>query len=183
MTPAPIKPSIPFEYLEKIDIRVGTILVVEDVANSDKLVRLKVDFGDHTRSILVGIAFGDVESAAIGQSGLDSAFDEQLLAGIDLARQGDAATDAQPAHLAVGFGLVAQLGWTAQQRIGRSQRTGCPRQFGRWRRHRWWPDRSGCRRPRRPGRRHGNARIVMGICHFTILCLASLAAEHGLNTD
>src|SRR6516162_6939063 len=55
MTPAPIKPSISFEYLEKIDIRVGTILAVEDVANSDKLVRLKVDFGDHTRSILVGM--------------------------------------------------------------------------------------------------------------------------------
>jgi tRNA-binding protein len=45
MTPAPIKPSISFEYLEKIDIRVGTILAVEDVTNSGKLVRLKVDFG------------------------------------------------------------------------------------------------------------------------------------------
>ena len=55
MTPAPIKPSVSFEYLEKIDIRVGTILAVEDVANSDKHVRLKVDFGDHTRSILVGM--------------------------------------------------------------------------------------------------------------------------------
>ena len=55
MTPAPIKPSISFEYLEKIDIRVGTILAVEDIAKSDKLVRLKVDFGDHTRSILVGM--------------------------------------------------------------------------------------------------------------------------------
>ena len=55
MTPAPIKPIIPFDYLDKIDIRVGTILTVEDVANSDKLVRLKVDFGDHTRSILVGM--------------------------------------------------------------------------------------------------------------------------------
>jgi tRNA-binding protein len=55
MTPAPIKPSISFEYLEKIDIRVGTIFTVEDIANSDKLVRLKVDFGDHTRSILVGM--------------------------------------------------------------------------------------------------------------------------------
>ena len=55
MTPAPIKPSISFEYLEKIDIRVGTILAVEDIANSNKLVRLKVDFGDHTRSILVGM--------------------------------------------------------------------------------------------------------------------------------
>ena len=55
MTPAPIKPSISFEYLDKIDIRVGTILAVEGVENSDKLVRLKVDFGDHTRSILVGM--------------------------------------------------------------------------------------------------------------------------------
>jgi tRNA-binding EMAP/Myf-like protein len=55
MSPAPIKPSISFEYLEKIDIRVGTILAVEDIVNSDKLVRSKVDFGDHTRSILVGM--------------------------------------------------------------------------------------------------------------------------------
>ena len=55
MTPTPIKPSISFEYLEKIDIRVGTILAVEDIVNSDKLVRSKVDFGDHTRSILVGM--------------------------------------------------------------------------------------------------------------------------------
>src|SRR5215468_5527857 len=55
MTPAPIKPLISFDYLDKIDIRVGTILTIEDVANSDKLMRLKVDFGDHTRSILVGM--------------------------------------------------------------------------------------------------------------------------------
>lgn len=55
MTPAPIKPTIPADLLEKIDLRVGTIRAVEDVVNSDKLVRLKVDFGDHTRSILVGM--------------------------------------------------------------------------------------------------------------------------------
>jgi len=55
MTPAPIKPLISFDDLNKIDIRVGTILTVEDVAISDKLVRLRVDFGDHTRSILVGM--------------------------------------------------------------------------------------------------------------------------------
>ena len=55
MTPAPIKPLISLDYLNKIDIRVGTVLAVEDVPNSEKLVRLKVDFGDHTRSILVGI--------------------------------------------------------------------------------------------------------------------------------
>ena len=50
-----IKPTITTETLDKIDIRVGTILSVEDVAGSDKLVRLKVDFGDHQRQILVGM--------------------------------------------------------------------------------------------------------------------------------
>lgn len=53
--PAPIKPTVPLEYLEKIDIRVGTIVLVEDVANSDNLVKLTVNMGDHTRTILAGI--------------------------------------------------------------------------------------------------------------------------------
>ena len=55
MTPAPIKSLISLDDLNKVDIRVGTVLVVEDVPNSLKPVRLKVDFGDHTRSILVGM--------------------------------------------------------------------------------------------------------------------------------
>jgi methionine--tRNA ligase beta chain len=52
---APVKPAIKPELLEKIDVRVGTIELVEDVASSDKLVRLTVNFGDHKRSILVGM--------------------------------------------------------------------------------------------------------------------------------
>jgi tRNA-binding protein len=55
MEPAPIKKNIAFEDFEKIDIRVGTILSVEEVAASKKLMRLMVDFGDHSRSILAGI--------------------------------------------------------------------------------------------------------------------------------
>ena len=55
MTPAPIKPTAPFSALEAIDIRVGTILSVEDVPKSEKLLRLTVDFGDHTRRILAGM--------------------------------------------------------------------------------------------------------------------------------
>jgi tRNA-binding protein len=55
MTPAAIKPIISADSLDKLDIRVGTILAVDDVARSDTLVRLTVDFGDHTRSILVGM--------------------------------------------------------------------------------------------------------------------------------
>jgi len=52
---APIKPTISFDLLDQIDIRVGTIELVEDVQGSDKLVKLTVDFGDHKRSILVGM--------------------------------------------------------------------------------------------------------------------------------
>ena len=55
MNPAPIKPELSFEDFEKIDIRVGTITQVEDVKNSNKLMKLTVDFGDHSRSILAGI--------------------------------------------------------------------------------------------------------------------------------
>ena len=53
--PSPIKPTISFDDLNRIDIRVGTILSVEDVAGSDKLLRLTVDFGDHQRNILAGM--------------------------------------------------------------------------------------------------------------------------------
>ena len=52
---APVKPAVPYDVFSKIDIRVGTIALVEDVPGSDKLVRLTVDFGDHTRKILVGM--------------------------------------------------------------------------------------------------------------------------------
>jgi len=52
---APVKSPISIDLLEKVDIRVGTIKLVEDVKGSDKLVKLTVDFGDHTRTILVGM--------------------------------------------------------------------------------------------------------------------------------
>ena len=52
---APVKPPVSFDVLEKIDIRVGTIKLVEDVKGSNKLVKLTVDFGDHTRTIFVGM--------------------------------------------------------------------------------------------------------------------------------
>lgn len=55
MEQAPIKDEITFDDFAKIDIRVGQIIEVSDVDKSDKLMKLKVDFGDHTRSILAGI--------------------------------------------------------------------------------------------------------------------------------
>ena len=55
MKVAPIKPTITTDLLDKLDIRAGTITRIEDVKGSDKLVKLTVDFGDHTRTILVGM--------------------------------------------------------------------------------------------------------------------------------
>jgi len=54
-TLAPIKSLITIQELDKIDVRVGTIILIEDVPKSDKLVRLTVDFGSHLRKILSGI--------------------------------------------------------------------------------------------------------------------------------
>ena len=54
-TPAPIRPTVALTALEALDIRVGTIQRVEAVAHSEKLMKLTVSFGDHTRSILAGI--------------------------------------------------------------------------------------------------------------------------------
>lgn len=55
MDPASIKPVIKLEVLNQIDVRVGTILSVKEVPGSDNLMELRVDFGDHSRSVVAGI--------------------------------------------------------------------------------------------------------------------------------
>jgi methionine--tRNA ligase beta chain len=53
--PAPIKPPVAAADVDRLDVRVGTIRLVEEVPGSTKLVRLTVDFGDHERRILAGL--------------------------------------------------------------------------------------------------------------------------------
>src|SRR5690349_10624375 len=55
MTVAPIKPAVSTEILDLIDIRVGTIEAVEDLPGADRLVQLRVSFGDHKRTIVAGL--------------------------------------------------------------------------------------------------------------------------------
>jgi hypothetical protein len=59
-TPAPLKPIISPEVLDSIDIRVGTIERVEDVAKSGKLVKLRRSHAVH---------FGRDEEGASGPQG------------------------------------------------------------------------------------------------------------------
>jgi len=47
---------ITFEDFKKLEIRIGKIVEAERVENSNKLLKLKVDFGSEQRQILAGIA-------------------------------------------------------------------------------------------------------------------------------
>jgi tRNA-binding protein len=53
--PVAVKPIVGAEALDALDIRVGTIECVEEVPRSDKLMKLTVNFGNHSRTILAGI--------------------------------------------------------------------------------------------------------------------------------
>ncbi|QSG05006.1 methionine--tRNA ligase [Halapricum desulfuricans] len=50
-----VEDRISFEDFEGIDMRVGRIETVEDIEDSDKLVRLEVDIGIETRQVVAGI--------------------------------------------------------------------------------------------------------------------------------
>ena len=50
-----MKPNIDFKTFSQLDIRVGTITLVEDIPKSEKLMRMTVDFVDPTRKILAGM--------------------------------------------------------------------------------------------------------------------------------
>ena len=53
--PAAVKPIVSAEVLDELDIRVGTIERVEEIPHSDKLMKLTVNFGNHSRTIVAGI--------------------------------------------------------------------------------------------------------------------------------
>ena len=68
---APVKPTISIKEFQKIDIRVGTIESVDNIEQADKLVKLRVNFGDHQRQILAGIKAERVDpSEIIGRQAL-----------------------------------------------------------------------------------------------------------------
>ncbi len=62
-----LKPTITFDDFAKMDIRTGTILTAEKMEKSKKLLKLSVDLGFETRTILSGIAEHFSPEAVIGQ--------------------------------------------------------------------------------------------------------------------
>jgi methionyl-tRNA synthetase len=61
------KPIIVYDDFDKLDLRVGTILSAEKVEKADKLLKLSVDLGSETRTIVSGIAQHFDPSAIVGR--------------------------------------------------------------------------------------------------------------------
>jgi methionyl-tRNA synthetase len=64
---AAVKPTIVYDDFDKLDLRVGTILSAEKVEKADKLLKLSVDMGTETRTIVSGIAQHFDPAAIIGK--------------------------------------------------------------------------------------------------------------------
>ncbi|RYZ19584.1 MAG: methionine--tRNA ligase subunit beta, partial [Chitinophagaceae bacterium] len=67
-TPArAVKDEIQFDDFAKIDLKVGTIVSAEKVEKADKLLKLQVDLGFETRTIVSGIALHFDPAAIVGK--------------------------------------------------------------------------------------------------------------------
>jgi methionyl-tRNA synthetase len=67
-TEAPAEPQyITIDDFAKVELRVALVKVAEKVQNADKLLRLEVDLGDHTRQIVAGIAMAYEPEALVGR--------------------------------------------------------------------------------------------------------------------
>jgi methionyl-tRNA synthetase len=62
-----LKSQISFEDFDKIDIRVATIISAEKVAKADKLLKLTLDLGFETRTVVSGIALHYSPEEIIGK--------------------------------------------------------------------------------------------------------------------
>jgi len=56
VTVPPVKEHIGFDDFSAIDLRAAKVIHAEKVPKADKLLKLEVDLGDHTRTVVAGIA-------------------------------------------------------------------------------------------------------------------------------
>lgn len=59
--------NLAYEDFAKLDLRAGTILSIEPVPKSKKLLKLEVSFGTENRTILAGIASAYPDRVMVGQ--------------------------------------------------------------------------------------------------------------------
>ena len=66
--PQPLKPEIVFDDFSKLDIRIGKVIAAEKMEKSNKLLKLTVESGVDTRTILSGIAQHYTPEEMVGRS-------------------------------------------------------------------------------------------------------------------
>jgi methionine--tRNA ligase beta chain len=92
--------NIAFDEFQKLRIRIGLIIEAEKIEGTDKLLKLKVDFGDEKRQIVSGIAQFYVPEKLIGkQFPFVTNLEPRIIRGIE----------SQGMILAVGVGEKAVL--------------------------------------------------------------------------
>ena len=64
---APAKPNVTFDDFARMDIRAGKIVAAEKVAKTKKLMKLTIDTGIDTRTVVSGIAEYYAPEEVIGQ--------------------------------------------------------------------------------------------------------------------
>jgi len=62
-----IKSEIVYDDFGKIDLKVGTIVAAEKVEKADKLLKLQIDLGFETRTVVSGIALHYQPEAVLGK--------------------------------------------------------------------------------------------------------------------
>lgn len=59
--------EVSFDTWEKLDLRVGKILKVEEIAGADKLYKLEVDLGEERRTLVAGLKKHYAKKELIGK--------------------------------------------------------------------------------------------------------------------
>jgi methionyl-tRNA synthetase len=80
---SPIKNEISFNDFSKLELKVGSIIYAEKVPKTKKLLSIKVDMGDHNRTIVSGIAKSYSTDEIIGQKVVVlTNLDTKIIAGV-----------------------------------------------------------------------------------------------------
>ncbi len=64
----PVSPEIEYEDFSKIDLRSARVIHAEKIPKANKLLKLEIDLGDHTRTIVAGIAKFYTPEELVGKS-------------------------------------------------------------------------------------------------------------------
>ena len=59
--------EVTFKDFKKLNIRIGTVTIVERVSGSDKLYKMQVDLGEETRQIVTGLVDYYTQDKLVGK--------------------------------------------------------------------------------------------------------------------